>query len=93
MIVACPQSLRLASSPEYGLRGRSLRTAMPSAFFCSIRTQKPLPPSDPRTGKVALMQRCRGTLPVGVLYLRSVVPPDLRLIASATQNVQPFAPS
>ena len=30
--------LRLASSPEYRLCGRSLRTAMASAFFCPIST-------------------------------------------------------
>src|ERR1019366_2182725 len=29
---------RLVSSPEYRLCGRSLRTAMPSAFFCPIST-------------------------------------------------------
>jgi hypothetical protein len=33
--------LRLASSPEYRLCGRSLRTAMPSAFFCPIMTSLP----------------------------------------------------
>ena|SRR5437667_5685083 len=35
--------LRLASSPEYRLCGRSLRTAMPSAFFCPISTSSRLP--------------------------------------------------
>ena len=35
--------LRLASSPEYRPCGRSLRTAMPSAFFCPISTSSRLP--------------------------------------------------
>ena len=35
--------LRLASSPEYRLCGRSLRTAIPSAFFCPISTSSRLP--------------------------------------------------
>jgi hypothetical protein len=35
--------LRLVSSPEYRLCGRSLRTAMPRAFFCPIRTRSRLP--------------------------------------------------
>jgi hypothetical protein len=34
---------RLASSPEYRLCGRSLRTAMASAFFCPISTSSRLP--------------------------------------------------
>lgn len=38
VIVAYPPPLRLASSPEYRLCGRSLRTAMPNAFFCPITT-------------------------------------------------------
>ena len=36
-------TFRLASSPEYRLCGRSLWTAMPSAFFCPIRTSSRLP--------------------------------------------------
>ena len=47
MIVAYPSPLRLASSPEYRLCGRSLRTAMPSAFFCPIRTSNRLPRVSP----------------------------------------------
>ena len=43
VIVAYPPPLRLASSPEYRLCGRSLRTAMPSAFFCPISTSSRLP--------------------------------------------------
>ena len=43
VIVAYPLPLRLASSPEYRLCGRSLRTAMPSAFFCPISTSSRLP--------------------------------------------------
>jgi hypothetical protein len=42
VIVAYPP-LRLASSPEYRLCGRSLRTAMPRAFFCPISTSSRLP--------------------------------------------------
>ena len=38
---------RLASSPEYRLCGRSLRTAMPSAFFCPISTSSRLLPVIP----------------------------------------------
>ena len=47
---ASPQSvparlslLRLASSPEYRLCGRSLRIAIPRAFFCPISTSSRLP--------------------------------------------------
>lgn len=39
----CPPPLRLASNPEYRLCGRSLRTAMPSAFFCPTSTTNFLP--------------------------------------------------
>ena len=35
--------LRLLSSPEYRLCGRSLRTAIPKAFFCPIATTSFLP--------------------------------------------------
>jgi hypothetical protein len=35
--------LKLDNSPEYRLCGRSLRTAMPSAFFCPISTSNRLP--------------------------------------------------
>jgi len=38
-----PSFLRLASSPEYRLCGRSLCTAIPSAFFCPISTTSLLP--------------------------------------------------
>ncbi len=34
---------RLASNPEYRLWGRSLRTAMPNAFFCPISTSSRFP--------------------------------------------------
>src|ERR1022692_1684646 len=38
VIAAYSSPLRLASSPEYRRCGRSLRTAMPSAFFCPTST-------------------------------------------------------
>jgi hypothetical protein len=39
--------LRLASSPEYRLCGRSLRTPMPNAFFCPTSTSSRLLPVIP----------------------------------------------
>ena len=49
-------SLRLASSPEYRLCGRSLRTAMPNAFFCPTSTTSFLARVIPRVDEVALEQ-------------------------------------
>jgi len=48
-------TFRLASSPEYRLCGRSLLTAMPSAFFCPIRTSNRFP-RDACVDQVALEQ-------------------------------------
>ena len=44
---------------------------------------------DPSGGRFGLPGKCRGR----VQHVRSVIPPALRLTASAPQNVQPFAPS
>jgi hypothetical protein len=56
VIVHNPSFLRLASSPEYRLCGRSLRTAIPNAFFCPLRTTSFLPRVNARVDQVPLQQ-------------------------------------